>query len=93
MTTTENATQAPTIPAIPAEHFLGLAPGEIRIFEHTVPTGQVITVKLFAVAGGTFTRLEVRSNGGLMPERSGNYQFESAALRDYIVTLRWLVQQ
>jgi hypothetical protein len=92
MTTTEQATQT-TTPTIPASHYIGLKPGEVRTFAHVVSTGQVITVKLFAVAGGSFMRLDVRSNGGLMPERSDNYQFESAALRDYIETLRWLVQQ
>jgi len=90
MTTTESATQAPSISF---SHYAGLAPGEVRTFAHTVATGQEITVSLFSVAGGSFTRLDVRSNGGLLPERSGTYQFESDALRDYIVTLHWLIQQ
>lgn len=95
MTHTENATQAPTTstPAIPFDHYAGLKPGEVRTFEHTVPSGHVLTVSLYSVAGGGFTRVDVRSNGKLLPERSVNRQFESEALRDYIATLRWLVQQ
>ena len=98
MTTTENAKRtgplAKWAPKTigPGEYYT-LAQGEIRTFTHTVATGQEITVRLFSVAGGSFTRLDVRSNGGLLPERSGTYQYESDALRGYIATLRWLIQQ
>lgn len=75
---------------IPESFHYMLAPGEERTFTHDA-TG--ITVKLFHVAGGMFTRLEVRAkSGGLMPERSQNYQFETAAVRDFVATLKWLVE-
>lgn len=65
-----------------------LTPGEVRTFHHE-PTG--ITVKVFAVAGGGFTRLDVRArSGGLLPERAETFQFETDALRAFAATVKWL---
>lgn len=75
---------------IPAHFRYVLAPGEQRIFTHDA-TG--ITVKLFHVAGGMFIRLEVRAkSGGVMPERCQNYESETAAVRDFVATLQWLIE-
>jgi hypothetical protein len=83
MTQTSEARQIET------SHFLTLAPGEVRTFEH----GSFV-VKLFAVGGGSFTRLDVRDRAGkLFVERSGTYVHETDALRDYIAVLRWLLAQ
>lgn len=74
---------------IESSHFAFLRAGEIREFR-----SGVFIVKLFAVSGGSFTRLDTRdAAGGLFVEHSGTYQFESDALRAYIAVLRWIVAQ
>lgn len=57
---------------------IGLAPGELR----TVTRGPM-TVQMFAVSGGSFTRVDVRRNGELMLGLSGTHQNESDAARQF----------
>lgn len=66
-----------------------LRPGEIRTLQ-----ANGFTVRLFSVAGGSFTRVDTRDAAGrLFVERSGNYVFETDALRAYVAVARWVLAQ
>lgn len=56
-----------------------LTPGEVRTVQ-----AAAVTVKVYAVAGGSFTRVEARrADGTLVTEWSRNYVFESTALNQF----------
>lgn len=82
-------TQTSIAQPLDTSHYLMLTPGEVRTFARGG-----ITVKLFAVAGGSFTRLDVRdAKGGIFVERSGTYQFEGHAILAYVAVVRWMLAQ
>lgn len=65
-----------------------LLPGEFRVY--VCPDSDIV-IKVFAVAGGSFTRCDVRGpHGELMADFGGTWMFETTALNAAAEMVRWL---
>lgn len=85
---TSRITPATYLNALVGELRATLHRGAIYSWRHA-PTG--ITISVFGVAGGSFTRVDVRDERGItFGERSHTYRFQSLAEQGFRDLVTWL---